>query len=89
MHILGANMHIHIKYKVFIINPVARRPVADENADTNADDNDNYALQTNDDYIGSFGIIPNDPTRVHQNYNYSDSRNVGVCPSNMKTGDFC
>ena len=27
----------------------------------NIDHNDNYARRTNHDYIGSFGIIPNEP----------------------------
>ena len=37
MHILGTHMHIHTKYEVSILNPVARRAVHDANdADTDA-----------------------------------------------------
>ena len=47
-------MHIHIKYEVSIFNPVAMRAVhrcrcADANTDTN--DDNNYARQTNHDYV--------------------------------------
>ena len=51
-------MHIHTKYAVSILNPVARRVVHSNN------DTDNYARQTNHDYIGSFDRIPNEPKRV-------------------------
>ena len=115
VHILGAYMHIHTKYKVSILNPVARRavhrhqqcqsvadlhtkvsstrppnrtklfcfyicfhfkmPVLEVGAPSNegwhppppmgnpgsAPTNDNYAQQTNHDYIGSFCRIPNEP----------------------------
>ena len=66
MHILGAYMHIHTKYEVSILNPVARRAVHRcrqwmPMPDTNADDTDNYAQWTNHDYIGSFGRILNEP----------------------------
>ena len=30
---------------------------------TDADNTDSYARQTNHDYIGSFGIIPNEPIK--------------------------
>ena len=63
-------MHIHTKYEVSILNPVARRLCTDAN-DADADTN-NCARQTNHDYIGSFGRIPNEPktdshlTQIHQ-----------------------
>ena len=34
---------------------------ANDPADTDAYDTDNYARRTNHDYIGSFGRIPNEP----------------------------
>ena len=36
----------------------------DANNTTNADDTDNYVRQTNHDYIGSFGRIPNEPKSI-------------------------
>ena len=57
-------MHIHTKYEVSILNPVARRAVHRcrrcQTMLTLMPD-DNYARQTNHDYIGSFGRIPNEP----------------------------
>ena len=68
MHILGTHMHIHTKYEVSILNPVARRAVHRhqrrrcrcQTMPTPTPD-DNYAQRTNHDYIGSFGRIPNEP----------------------------
>ena len=51
-------MHIHTKYEVSILNLVARRLCTDAD---NTNDTDNYIRRTNHDYIGSFGIIPNEP----------------------------
>ena len=59
MHILGTHMHIHTKYEVSILNPVARRAVHRCRMMLMPDDN--YARWTNHDYIGSFGRIPNEP----------------------------
>ena len=52
-------MHIHIKYEVSILNPVARRAV--HRCQMMLMPDDNYARWTNHDYIGSFGRIPNEP----------------------------
>ena len=68
MHILGTHMHIHTKYEVSILNPVARRAVHrcqqcrhwTMPTPTPTPD-DNYVQWTNHDYIGSFGRIPNEP----------------------------
>ena len=70
MHILGTHMHIHTKYEVSILNPVARRAVHRRRRWTMPMPDDNYAQQTNHDYIGSFGKIPNEPknqTQIHRN----------------------
>ena len=66
MHILGTHMHIHTKYEVSILNPVARRAVhrcqrRRHRHQTMPMPDDNYARWTNHDYIGSFGRIPNEP----------------------------
>ena len=63
MHILGTHMHIHTKYEVSILNPVARRAVHRHQCQrwTPPTLDDNYAQRTNHDYIGSFGRIANDP----------------------------
>ena len=61
-------MHIHTKYEVSILNPVARRAVHKCQCrchQCQSDDTDNYALRTNHDYIGSFGRIPNEPINVY------------------------
>ena len=58
MHILGAYMHIHIKYKVSILILWLGGLCTDADDDADAD---NYARWTNHDYIGSFGRIPNEP----------------------------
>ena len=64
MHILGTHTHIHTKYEVSILNPVARR-------------DDNYARRTNHDYIGSFGRIPNElKTQASQNKLVLNQQNV-------------
>ena len=55
VHILGAYVHIHIKYEVSIFNPVARRDVSND-----TDDDDNCARRTSHGYIGSLCIIPNE-----------------------------
>ena len=52
-------MHIHTKYEVSILNPVARRAV--HRCQMTLDDN--YARRTNHDYIGLFGRIPNEPKK--------------------------
>ena len=52
-------MHIHTKYEVSILNPVARRAVHRCRCQMMPDDN--YAQWTNHDYIGLFGRIPNEP----------------------------
>ena len=67
MHILGTHMHIHTKYEISILNPVARRAVHRRRRrcqmmQTPTPDN-NYARRTNHDYIGSFGRIPNEPIK--------------------------
>ena len=58
-------MHIHTKYEVSILNPVARRAVhrCQRQCQTTLTltPDDNYARWTNHDYIGSFGRIPNEP----------------------------
>ena len=56
-------MHIHTKYEVSILNPVARRAVHRRRCRTMPMPmpDDNYARRTNHDYIGSFGRIPNEP----------------------------
>ena len=54
-------MHIHTKYEVSILNPVARRAVHRRRRHTMLMPDDNYARWTNHDYIGSFGRIPNEP----------------------------
>ena len=67
--IFEAYVHIHITCEVSIFNPVSRRAVhrcqccnADDANDTNnATADDNYEQDTNHDYIGSFGILPNEP----------------------------
>ena len=66
MHILGTHMHIHTKYEVSILNPVARRAVHRRRRcrcwmTPMPTPDDNYARRTNHDYIGSFGRIPNEP----------------------------
>ena len=61
MHILGTHMHIHTKYEVSILNPVARRAVHRCRCRTMLTPDDNYARWTNHDYIGLFGRIPNEP----------------------------
>ena len=61
MHILGTHMHIHTKYEISILNPVARRAVHRRRCQTTLMPDDNYARRTNHDYIGSFGRIPNEP----------------------------
>ena len=69
MHILGTHMHIHTKYEVSILNPVARRAVHRCRHWTmptlTPTPDDNYARQTNHDYIGSFGRIPNEPKTIN------------------------
>ena len=61
-------MHIHTKYEVSILNPVARRDVhrcrrhrCRCRTMPMLTPDDNYARRTNHDYIGSFGRIPNEP----------------------------
>ena len=66
MHILETHMHIHTKYEVSILNPVARRAVhrcqrCQCRCQMLPTLDDNYARRTNHDYIGSFGRIPNEP----------------------------
>ena len=47
-------MHIHTKYEVLWLGGLC--------ADTNTDNvDDSYAQRTNHDYVGLFGIIPNEP----------------------------
>ena len=70
MHILGTHMHIHTKYEVSILNPVARRAVhrcQRRQHQTTPTPDDNYARRTNHDDIGSFGRIPNEP-KSEKNY---------------------
>ena len=55
-------MHIHTKYEVSILNPVARRAVHRHRCRWTTPTPDvNYARWTNHDYIGLFGRIPNEP----------------------------
>ena len=57
-------MHIHTKYEVSILNPVARRAVHRCRRcqhQTMPMPDTNYARRTNHDYIGSFDRIPNEP----------------------------
>ena len=54
-------MHIHTKYEVSILNPVARGAVHRCQCQCWMMPDDNYAQRTNHDYIGSFGRIPNEP----------------------------
>ena len=67
MHILGTYVHIqsNIKFLSLILwlgELCTDANDADANVNnTSADDNDNYAQWTNHDYIGLFGIIPNEP----------------------------
>ena len=70
MRILERHIHIHTKYEVSILNPVARRAVHRCQRCRHRCRcqmmlmlmlDDNYARQTNHDYIGSFGRIPNEP----------------------------
>ena len=70
MHILVTYVHSHIKCEVSIFNPIATGVLCTDADDNDADDanntndtNDkyNYARWTKHDYIGSFGIIPNEP----------------------------
>ena len=60
-------MHIHTKYEVSILNPVARRAVHRCQCRTMPMLDDNYARRTNHDYIGSFGRIPNEPKKAQKN----------------------
>ena len=55
-------MHIHTKYEVSILNPVARRAVhrCQRRCQMTPMPDDNYARRTNHDYIGLFGRIPNE-----------------------------
>ena len=57
-------MHIHTKYEVSILNPVARRAVHRRRCWMTPMPDNNYARRTNHDYIGSFGRIPNEPKRA-------------------------
>ena len=57
-------MHIHTKYEVSILNPVARRAVHRRRQHQTTPMpmlDDNYARRINHDYIGSFGRIRNEP----------------------------
>ena len=56
-------MHIHTKYEVSILNPVARRAVhiCRCRRQMTPTPDDNYARRTNHDYIGSYGRTPNEP----------------------------
>ena len=57
-------MHIHTKYEVSILNPVARRAMHRcQRCQTMLTSDENYARWTNHDYIGSFGRIPNEPKK--------------------------
>ena len=75
MQILGTCMHIHTKYEVSILNPVARRAVHRcqqcqhrcQMTPTLMPDN-NFARWTNHDYIGSFGRIPNEPIKPQHQF---------------------
>ena len=69
-------MHIHTKYEVSILNPVARRGVhrcrqCQRRCRTMRmpTPDDNYARQANHDYIGLFGRIPNEPKTLISSIN--------------------
>ena len=56
VHILGTHMHIHTKYEVSILSPVARRAVhrCQRRRQMMPTPDNNYVRRTNHDYIGSF-----------------------------------
>ena len=84
MHILGTHMHIHTKYEVSILNPVARRAVhrcqqCRHRCWTTPTPDDNYARRTNHDYIGSFGRIPNEPKSPEKSEHFHSLGSGSYC----------
>ena len=56
-------------YEVSIFNLWLGGLCTDSDNTTNTDD-DNYAQQINHDYIGSFGLIPNEPKSQKHRYKF-------------------